>query len=111
MLQASDGSALLLGTIHRATDVQSFDERDTQKMVADFAAQNAMGSVSFSQRWLSDALLIWLDKAHGEASRTVLRAGSDLWLVGGFVARGQTWLYGSLGNQAALVELVSTGGT
>lgn len=95
-----DGSLLLLGTTNRPTDVDSFAERDPQ-----FYAQGLRNSVSFSTRRINDAVIIRLDPSLNEKSRETLRAGSDLWITGAVSVRGSIWLYGALGNQAALMQL------
>jgi hypothetical protein len=97
----SDGSLLLLGTVNRETDVDSFAERDTQRMLY----KGVTDWVSFSTRRIDDAVMIWLDPALREQSRETLRAGSDLWITGAVSSGKDIWLYGALGNEAALMQV------
>jgi hypothetical protein len=101
VLQLPDGSTLLLGTVNRTTDVDSFAERDTQRMLY----KGANNWVSFSTRRMDDAVMIWLDPSLHEQSRETLRAGSDLWVTGAVPVGSDIWLYGALGNQAALMQV------
>ena len=68
--------------------------------------KNTSDWVSFSTRRIDDAVIIYLDNSLNERSRETLRAGSDLWLNGGVSTDSGIWLYGALGNQAALIQVV-----
>jgi hypothetical protein len=101
VFEKSDGSLLLIGMTNRATDVDSFEERDPQNVVS-----NAGRTwVSFSTRRINDAVLITLDPSLQMRSRETLRAGSDLWVTGAVAVGRDIWLYGALGNQAALMQV------
>jgi CHAT domain-containing protein len=100
-LQRPDGSLLLLGRVNRTTDVDSFAERDTQRMIF----KGASNWVSFSTRRIDDAVMIWLDPSLHERSRETLRAGSDIWVTGAVFVGSDIWLYGALGNQAAIMQV------
>jgi CHAT domain-containing protein len=102
LLRLRDGSVLLIGRSTRAIDVDSYEERDPQRTIANSGRQ----WVSFSTRRTADAVLISLDPSFHERSRATLRAGSDLWIRGAVEADDQLWLYGALGGQAALMEVV-----
>jgi hypothetical protein len=96
-----DGSLLLIGMTNRITDVDSFEERDPKYVVAN-AGRN---SVSFSTRRINDVVLITLDPSLRVQSRKTLRAGADLWVTGAVTVGDDIWLYGALGNQAALMQV------
>ena len=102
MMQRADGSIVLLGLGHRTTDVQSLEERDPQQTVRN-AGQTER--VSFSTRYVDDAVLILLSSKFDETARYTLRSGSDIWIAGALTVGGNTWLYGALGNQAALMRV------
>jgi len=101
-LEMPDKSLVLIGKSNRTTDVDSFEERDPQNMLY----KNTSDWVSFSTRRIDDAVIIYLDNSLNERSRETLRAGSDLWLNGGVSTDSGIWLYGALGNQAALIQVV-----
>lgn len=105
ILQRSDGSVMLLGKSVRATDVDSYDERDPQRTIAN----SGRLQVSFSTRRIDDGVIVWLDPTLHEKDRVTLRTGSDLWITGAISAADHVWLYGELGNQAALLELTFSG--
>ena len=105
ILQRSDGSVMLLGKSVRATDVDSYDERDPQRTIAN----SGRLQVSFSTRRIDDGVIVWLDPTLHEKDRVTLRTGSDLWITGAISAAEHVWLYGELGNQAALLELTFSG--
>ena len=98
LFRRSDGSVLLLGRSPRATDVESYEERDPQRVISN----SGRLWVSFSTRRTDDAVVISLDSALREQSRVTLRAGSDLWITGAVSATDHLWLYGAFGNQAAM---------
>jgi hypothetical protein len=102
LIRRRDGSVLLLGKSTRATDVDSYEERDPQRTIAN----SGRLWVSFSTRRTDDAELISLDSSLHEQSRAILRAGTDLWITGGLSEADHLWVYGSLGNQAALMKVV-----
>jgi CHAT domain-containing protein len=102
LLQKPDGSMLLLGRSRRTTDVDSLEERDPQKVIANTSRRM---NVSFSSRHIDDAVIISLDRSLNVKSRVTLRAGSDLSMAGAISLDDDTWLYGALGNQAAIMQV------
>jgi len=101
-LEMPDKSVILIGKSNRTTDVDSFEERDPQSTLY----RSTSNWVSFSTRRVDDGVIIFLDSSLNERSRETLRAGTDLWLNGAVSTGSGIWLYGSLGNQAALIQLV-----
>ncbi len=102
MMQTPDGSIVLLGIGHRTTDVQSLEERDPQQTIKNAGLNER---VSFSTRYVDDGVLVVLSSKFVETARYTLRSGSDIWITGGITVAGNTWLYGALGNQAALMRV------
>jgi hypothetical protein len=96
-----DGSALLFGKVERLTDVASLEERDTTKMIG----RSTMQRVNFSTRETSDLVLGEVDSSGKLISRETVRAGSDLYVRGAVSVGKDVWIYGALGNEAALMQL------
>jgi hypothetical protein len=99
--QLGDSSFILIGKGRRLADVATLDERDTTKMVA----RSTTLKVNSSTRETNDAILVGLDSTGHETSKETLRVGSDLSITGAVSAAGSVWLFGALGNEAALMEL------
>ena len=98
-----DGSALLFGKVERITDVASMEERDTD--VSKIIARGNSMRVNYSTRQTSDLLMVEVGSAGELISREVVRAGSDLYVRGAVSVGKNIWMYGSLGEEAALMQL------
>jgi hypothetical protein len=98
-----DGSALLFGKVERITDVASMEERDAD--VSKIIARGNSLRVNYSTRQTSELVLVEVGSAGELISREVVRAGSDLYVRGAVSVGEDVWMYGSLGEEAAVLQL------
>jgi hypothetical protein len=103
ILELPDGDLAVLASLMQVTSVALEGERSVE---AALRHSEELGTVSFSTHERTENLVIRVDKIWKRQETVMIGAGSDVYSRGGLAdIQGNIWLVGSLGGQAALLDL------